>query len=86
MNRGDESVTTRDSRDLVRQRASENGALNTDSGAPPQNSETGGEGDVAGRGDPIAERLRAALRGWEDGDDPADLRRALLDLLLELER
>jgi hypothetical protein len=41
---------------------------------------------VAGRGDPIAERLRAALRGWEDGDDPADLRRALLDLLLELER
>ena len=85
LNAPPDAVTTRDSSTPVRQQAAENGSLDTDSGAVPQNpgSGTGGPTELAVDG--IGARLGEALQAWEQTQDVGELRRRVLALLLELE-
>jgi hypothetical protein len=66
----------------VRQEAAESGSLSIDSGAAPQNP----TGPISRPDDPIEARLREALEGWREALDTGELRRALLDLMMRLER
>jgi hypothetical protein len=69
----------------MRQWAAENGRLEGDSGAVPQNPEPGKRDASVGPEEAITSRLRDALGAWLERRDAAELRRPLLDLLLALE-
>jgi hypothetical protein len=71
----------------VRHETPEKDRLDIDTGAVPQNSELVADRRVAhGDADPIEAELQSALEAWQRQRDAAGLRRALLDLLLGLER
>jgi hypothetical protein len=70
----------------MRQGAAENGRLEGDSGAVPQNPELGRKDEPVGAEDVITSRLRETLGAWLERRDAAELRRSVLDLLLRLER
>ena len=87
LNASQTSVSIDDSSVSMRHETPEKVGLDIDTGAVPQNSELPSHGCASHRGaDPIESELKEALEAWRRQPDAAVLRRALLDLLLRLER
>jgi hypothetical protein len=79
---GYEAASTRGSSPIVKGKSAQSLAPGT-AGTRPERSSA--EAPVTLSHDPVRERLAAAIDGWSQASDRRVLRRALLDLLRDLE-